>query len=436
MNGQEFLEKKRRIKDPVAKYSGNELEYVMAVLDSEDRAEREVPFVARLEKAFRERFGVKHAIAHNSGTSTLHTCLVAAGVGAGDEVISPAHTVIMNTFATLYVNAIPVYVDCDEDTFLMDPADIERKVTPRTKAIQVVHMHGAVCDMDAIMAIARRHNLVVIEDAAQCVLGEYKGRLAGTIGDMGSFSFEFKKHLSAGEGGIVITNNSSYATTIRKTGGLGYKTLTADSGLRNILPSDFQNPHYKRHDSLGWNYRMPELVAAVALAQVERIDFLVHRRREIAGYYQKAIEGCDWIIPQKLVEGATHTYWSFPVRYEGEGARGVSWTQFYELHKANGGDGFYGGLSVVQAEPFVKEENPYLRRYLPDYDRLYRDRLAAGRNRSPRAESFQPKMMVFKTNYRDLAVAREKIAILARTIGDVEGRALKRRPKRASAALA
>ena len=436
MNDQEFLEKKRRITDPVAKYSGNELEYVMTVLDSEDRASREVPFAARLEKAFRERFGVKHGIAHNSGTSTLHTCLVAAGVGAGDEVISPAHTVIMNTFATLYVNAIPVYVDCDEDTFLMDPKEIERKITPRTKAIQVVHMHGACCDMDPIMAIAKKHNLAVIEDAAQCVLGEYKGKLAGTIGDMASFSFEFKKHLSAGEGGIVITNNSDYATTIRKTAGLGYKTLTADSGLRNILPSDFQNPHYKRHDTLGWNYRMPEIVAAVALAQTERMDFLVRRRQEIATYYLEAIEGCDWIVPQKLIEGTTHTYWSFPVRYEGEAARGVTWRQFYDMHKANGGHGFYGGLSVVHDEPIVKEENAYLQHYLPEFDRLYRDRIAAGKERCPRAESFQPKMMIFKTNYRDLKIAREKIDILRKTIKDVESAATKTRPKRAGAGIA
>ena len=171
-------------KDPNGKYNGNEADYVLRCLNSEDTENKKNPWVKRFEKAFALAFNKKYAIAHNSGTSTLHTCLVAAGVKAGDEVISPAQTVIMNAFAILHQNAIPVFADIDPDTFNIDPKDIERKISPRTKAIIAVHMHGLPADMDPIMKIAQKHNLIVIEDSAQCILGKYHGKLARSIRHM------------------------------------------------------------------------------------------------------------------------------------------------------------------------------------------------------------------------------------------------------------
>ncbi len=402
------------------KYIGNELKYVTQILDSENPENKKAPFVGKLEKAFASRFGCKYAIAHNSGTSTLHTCLAAAGVGAGDEVISPAQTVIMNSFATLHQNAIPVYADIDPDTFNIDPKSIEKNITPRTKAIIAVHMHGLMADMDPIMSLAKKHGLYVIEDSAQCVLGKYKGALAGSIGHMASFSFENKKHLSAGEGGMVITNEEGLATVIRKTGGLGYKTLSAGQSLRQLLPSDFQDPHYKRHDTLGWNYRMNELTAAVALAQLERVDFLVARRQKVAGLYREALEGCDWVIPQKVPPGFENSYWTFTVKYEGQAAYGIKWKDFYDLYKKNGGDGFYGGLSVAYGEP-VMQNKPFLNRYLPD-DKVYKDAFNYKNGSCPVAEDIQPKMMQFKTNYRNLEIAKQKTEILRRTIKEIQGK--------------
>lgn len=406
--------------NPYGKYIGNEMKYVAQVLDSENAEKKKSPFVGRLEKAFAARFGRRYAIAHNSGTSTLHTCLAAAGVGAGDEVISPAQTVIMNSFAILHQNAIPVFADIEPDTFNIDPKDVEKKITSRTKAIIAVHMHGLPADMDPIMEIAKKYGLYVVEDSAQCVLGKYKEKLAGAIGHMASFSFETKKHLSAGEGGMVVTDDETLAATIRKTGGLGYKTLSAGAFLRQILPSDFQDPYYKRHDTLGWNYRMNELTAAVALAQLERVDFLVARRQKIATFYLEALEGCDWIIPQAVPEGFENTYWTFTVKYEGEKAYGLTWKEFYNLYKKNGGDGFYGGLSVPYFEP-VMQNKPFLKGYLPDCD-IYRNAFNYESGSCPVAEAVQPKMMQFKTNYRDLKIAREKAEILKSTIRKIEGK--------------
>ncbi|UCF13663.1 MAG: DegT/DnrJ/EryC1/StrS family aminotransferase [Thermoplasmatales archaeon] len=405
--------------DSYGKYNGNELEYVSRVLDSEDIENKKNPWVKRFEKAFTEKFNRKYAIAHNSGTSTLHTCLAAAGVGAWDEVISPAQTVIMNSFAILYQNAIPVYADIDRDTFNIDPIDIERKITKRTKAIIAVHMHGLSADMDPIMEIARKNNLFVIEDSAQCVLGKYKGRIAGSIGHMASYSFETKKHLSVGEGGMVITDDEDLAVKIRKIGGLGYKTLQAGESLRQLLPTEFQDPGYKRHDSLGWNYRMNEITAAVGLAQLERIDFIVSRRQQIASFFLEALDGCNWIIPQKVPEGYENSYWTFTVRYEGEKAYRVKWKEFYNLYKKNGGDGFYGGLSVVYQEPVMRNK-VFLNGYLPKNE-IYKKAFNYERGYCPVAEEIQPKMMQFKTNYRNLEVAKIKAQALKKTIKEIEG---------------
>lgn len=405
--------------NPNGKYIGNEIDYVLKVLDSECLDNKKNPWVRRFEKAFAEKFNSKFAIAHNSGTSTLHTCLAAAGVGYGDEVISPAQTVIMNSFAILYQNAIPVYADIDPETFNIDPADIEKKITSKTKAIIAVHMHGLPAEMGIIMEIAKKHNLYVIEDSAQCVLGKCNGKLAGTIGHLASFSFETKKHLSTGEGGMVITNDANLATKIRKTGGLGYKTLQAGESLKSLLPTEFQDPNFKRHDTLGWNYRMNELSAAVGLAQLERVDFLVSRRKEVASYFLEALEGCNWIIPQKVPGGYENSYWTFTVKYEGEESFGIKWKDFYNLFKKNGGDGFYGGLSVAYLEP-VMQNKVFLNGYLPlsdDFKNLFNYE----KGLCPIAEEVQPKMMQFKTNYRNLERAKFNAETLQKTIKEIEG---------------
>jgi perosamine synthetase len=404
-------------KDPFGKYNGNELKYVAQVLDSEDR--ECIPFVGRLENAFAERFEAKYAIAQNSGTATLHSCLAAGGVGAGDEVISPAQTVIMCSFAALHQNAIPVYADIEADSFNIDPQDIERKITPKTKAIIAVHMHGLPANMPEIMKIAKKHNLFVVEDSAQCVLGTIDGKLAGTFGHVASFSFETKKHLSVGEGGMVTTNDKELATNIRKIAGLGYKTLGAGDALRQLLPEEFQNPDYKRHDTLGWNYRMNEISAAVGLAQLERVELLVKRRQEVASYFQDALDNCDWLIPQKSPQGFVNSWWTFTVRYKGHDKYKISWNEFWERYKVLGGDGFYGGLSVAYQEPIMINQ-PFKQGYLPA-SKLYENAFQYAKGECPVAEKLQPEMMQFKTNYRSLEKAKVQAQLLNKLVRKIEG---------------
>ena len=310
---------RKQIKNP-SKYLGNEMKYIAKVLAAESWSATGGSWNNMLERKFAEKFGVKYAIAMNSGTSTLHAALEACGVRPGDEVISPAITVIMDSTATIHANAVPVYADVDPRTFNIDPKDVERKITKKTKAIIPVAIYGLPPDLDTIMELAKKHNLVVIEDNAQCMLATYKGRLAGTIGHMASYSFENTKHISCGEGGMIITNNEKFAETARKIGGHGFKNLRAEEGRVRLNQDIFQNPYYKRHDVLGWNYRLPEFNAAIALAQLERIEDLIDLRVKSANLFIDVMMQCDYLIPQFVPKGRTNTYYTLGVIYEGDKA--------------------------------------------------------------------------------------------------------------------
>lgn len=393
-----------------SKYLGNELRYLEKVLNSESWSATGGNWNNTLEKEFAKRFGVKYAVAMNSGTSTLHAALEAAGIGPGDEVISPAITVIMDSTATIHANAIPVYADVDPKTFNIDAKDVARKITQKTKAIIPVAIYGLPPDLDPIMELAKKHNLVVIEDNAQSVLSRYKGRIAGTIGHMASYSFENTKHISCGEGGMIITDNEKYAEMVRKIGGHGFKNLKAEEGRVRLNQDVFQNPHYKRHDVLGWNYRLPEFNAAIVLAQLERIEELVDLRIKSAKFFIDVMETCDYLIPQLVPEGYTNTYYTLGVVYEGDKSIGISWEEFRKAYVNNGGDGIYGAWSVPYYEPMIAERQ-FVKRCPWVYENVkYENGLC------PVAESVQPKIMQFKTNYRDVKLAEIKADILFKTI--------------------
>lgn len=397
------------IKNP-SKYLGNELKYIKKVLSSENWSATGGNWNQTLEKTFAKKFGVKYGIALNSGTSTLHATLEAAGVGPGDEVISPAITVFMNTSATIHANAIPVYADIDPDTFTIDPKDIEKKITQKTKAIIPVALYGLPCDMEPIMNLAKKHHLIVVEDNAECYLSSYKGKLTGTIGHMASYSFENTKHISCGEGGIVITNNEKYAEMVRKVGGHGFKNLKADEGRIRLNQVVFQNPNYKRHDEIGWNYRLSEFNAAIALAQFERIDELIKMRVNSAKLFIDVMSECNYLIPQKVPDGYTNSYYTLAVKYEGVEKIGVSWEDFRKEYVKAGGDGFYGAWSVPYLEPVMIE-----RKYVRRYPEIYSD-INYEKGLCPVAEYIQPKIMQFKTNYRDIKLAEKKANILHKVI--------------------
>lgn len=396
--------RRRPIPSSIPRISVKASEYVQEVLDSQFRGSKGTNMVGRLETAFADQFGVRYAIALNNGTATLHSALAAAGVQAGDEVIVPPLTMASTSLAVLHQNAIPVFADIDPHTFLIDPKSIRRLITPRTRAIMPVSLYGLAPDMGGIMEIADEHNLKVVEDAAQCVLGYYKGRLVGTIGHFGSFSFQSSKHMTSGEGGMVVCNEAALAAKVRQFSVLGYAGLSADAGKSKINKDDLINPNYARHIGYGWNYRMADLCAAVALEQIERLEELVQMRIENTRFYQEAVGDCEWLTPQFTPADCVHSYWSYVLRLDTK-ASGVDWRTFTRKFRELGGDRVYGAWRLNYLEPFFQEIAPRVATH-----QKWKPGLC------PHAEAVQPELLQFKTNHLDLQVASEQADVLGQTI--------------------
>jgi len=392
------------------KFIGNEMKYVSEIINSAKLSCTSGSWTKLLEKDFSKKHECKYGIAFNSGTSTMHAALLAAEVMPGDEVISPAFTVIMNSATTIHANGIPVYVDVDPDTFNIDPNKLEEKITSKTKAIFVVNVYGLPCDYDKILQIADKYNIPVIEDNAECVLSKYKGKSTGSFGAMASYSFENSKHISCGEGGMIITNNEKYGEYCRKMGCHGFKNLKAGNGAVKTNKDIWQNPNYERHDEIGWNYRMPEINSAVAYAQFERLEDIVSLRKQSANIFRDVIKDCDYLIPQKEFDDRDNSYWALGVKYYGDEKIGVSWYDFRQKYIEFGGDGFYGGWKVPYMEPVMRNGN--FKKRNPE---LYKN-VKYEQGLCPVAEEIQKRMMVFKTNYRNLDLARYKASCLKKTI--------------------
>ena len=245
--------------------------------------------VEEFERAFAEYVGVKHVVAVNSGTAALHAALDAGGVGPGDEVIVPALTFFSTATAVLHQNAIPVFADISLDNYCIDPADLERCVSPRTKAVIPVHYFGHAAEMDEIRAFARRRGLLVIEDCDQAHGTEYRGRKAGGLGDLGAFSFFATKHMTTGEGGAVTTNNAEWAERMR---------LFRSHGLRG------RNDHV----ILGYNYRMTEIAAAMGIVQLRRLDALNEGRIRNSEYLIRRLQDIPWMTLPRVPDYVKHTY--------------------------------------------------------------------------------------------------------------------------------
>lgn len=254
------------------------------------------PYVRKFEEAFAKYLGVKHGVAVANGTAALHCAVRALDIGGDDEVICPAFTMIASIFSVMYTGAKPVFVDCELETFNMDATQIERKITSRTKAIMPVHIFGHPCDMDTINAIARKHGLKVIEDAAEVHGALYKGRKCGSMSDISCFSFYANKIITTGEGGMVMTDDDLLAAKLRK--------------LRDLCHSD-----EKRfiHDDLGYNYRMTNIQAAIGLGELTNITRYIRKKIRIANRYTTALKKIPGLRPPVTLPGMRNVFWMYGV---------------------------------------------------------------------------------------------------------------------------
>lgn len=261
------------------------------------------PNCQAFEKEFAAWNGNAYAITTNSGTAALHMSVAACGCGAGDEVVVTAYSWSSSATAILHHNAIPVFVDIDFDTMNMDVAKIEAAITPRTKAIMVVHLHGLAVDMEAVLTVARRHHLRVIEDACQAHGAAFRGRKAGTWGDCGAFSFNQNKSLCSGEGGMFVTNDERLAQAARMIWSFG-ETRT---------PSQQRDYHAY---ALGWMYRNNDLTAAFGRAQLTRLSEYIEAQRENAAVLQAQLRGVRGLILPMEPANHGHTYYNFTCRVD------------------------------------------------------------------------------------------------------------------------
>lgn len=282
-------------------FGSEELKLLRWTLISQNLCCIDGQMVSALEREFAFTYGVPYAVASTSGTAAIHVALGALDLNPGDEVITAPITDLGTIIPILYQNAIPVFADIDR-TYNMDPADVERKITPQTRAIIVVHLFGNPCDMDAMVKIARRHSIPLIEDSSQTHMTKYKGRYAGTIGDIGCFSFQQSKHMTTGDGGMTITGNKMYFERMKLFADKGY--ARKGWGPRAYL---FHAP----------NYRMTELVGAVGLAQLKKVKAVVEKRSALGRYMTDLLADVAAVTPAPVTPGAEHSYWLYPVRVEG-----------------------------------------------------------------------------------------------------------------------
>ncbi len=270
---------------------GREREYVLDCLDS-TWISSSGKYLARFESDFAEFCGVRHAISCCNGTVAVHLALLASGIGPGDEVIVPTLTYVATANPVVYCGAQPVFVDAEPRTWNMDPERVAEAITPRTRAIVVVHLYGHPVDMDPILKLAESHGLRVIEDAAEAHGATYHGRVVGSMGSLATFSFYGNKIITTGEGGMVVCDDDELAATVRQLHGQGQ-----EPGRRYWFPI------------VGFNYRMTNIEAAIGLAQLERIDWHLSRRREIVGWYREELAGVEGIELSPEEPWAQSAFW-------------------------------------------------------------------------------------------------------------------------------
>jgi len=288
---------------------------VQAVLDSGIVSGPYAPQVKTLEDEWARYCGVRHALTTNSGTAALHTAVAAGGIGTGDQVITTAFTFLATALAVLQHNAIPVFIDIDPITYNIDPGKIEERITARTRAIIPVHIHGCPADMDRILAIARKHRLVVIEDAAQAHGAIYKGKKVGGLGDMGIFSFQASKNLPAGEGGMFVTNREELKERANRFRMFGEDVRESDKKAYDpTRPLD----GVREYNSLmmGWMYRSNEMTAALARSQLRRLDASLAQTRQNAKYLTEHLGTIPGIIPPRIPAECTSSYYQYRLRLD------------------------------------------------------------------------------------------------------------------------
>jgi len=352
------------------------------------------PRVQRLEREWAEYFGVKYAVSVNSATSGLYAAAGAAGVGPGDEVIVSPYTMTASATAALVYGAIPVFADIDSEIFCLSPQSIRERITPYTRAIIVVDIFGHPADMDEIMQIARKHNLLVIEDAAQAPGALLHGRYAGTLADMGVFSLNYHKTIHTGEGGIVVTNDDDLADRLRLIRNHA-EVVVKDKGTQNIV------------NMIGFNYRMTEIEAAIGSEQLKKLEQLVIPRVEAADYLTERLGILPGITPPLVRPGVRHGYYVYTIRYDAS-KTGVARSRFVAALRAEGIPMSEGYVEPIYLEPVYQQRIAFGRGGFPFTYAGYKGHVSYDRGICPITERMHYNELML-TNICHVGVTRQDL---------------------------
>jgi dTDP-4-amino-4,6-dideoxygalactose transaminase len=306
--------------------------------------------IKQFEREFAEFQGVKYAVAFNSATAALHAAMVACGVQPGEEVIVPPYTFTSTATCALMHNAIPVFADIQDDIFCLDPAAVARNISPLTRAIIPVHLFGHPAEMDGILRIARKHSLKVIEDCAQAPAALHKGRLVGTMGDCGVFSFTESKAITTGEGGMLITQDAAIADVARLVRNHGEVILEGQTGRTY------------RSTMLGWNYRMTEIEAALGIVQFRKLEEFNQIRIELCNYLTNELGEVDGLAAPTVHPGNRHVYYIYALKYD-EAKIGIPRALFLQALEAEGIPFDSGYVRPLYLSPLYHDKKPFAFRH-------------------------------------------------------------------------
>jgi dTDP-4-amino-4,6-dideoxygalactose transaminase len=315
------------------------------------------PKVKKFEDMFKKYKGTKYSIALNSCTAALHLSMLAIGLKPGNEVIVPTMTFAATANAVIHAGGIPIFADCERDTMNIDPLDIERKITQKTKAILPVHFAGRPCNMDAIMSIAAKYNLKIIEDCAHAIEAEYKNKKTGTFGDLGCFSFYVTKNIVTGEGGMIVTDNEDYANQIK---------ILALHGMSKDAWRRFSDEGYKHYQVIysGFKYNMMDIQAAIGIHQLPRIEKYWKRRQEIWNKYNEAFKDLPVFIPSPVETNIKHAYHLYTLLIDIDNLK-INRDQFLdEMTKRNIGIGVH--YIALHLHPYYQQTYGYKRGDFPN----------------------------------------------------------------------
>ena len=345
-------------------------------------------FIKEFEKKIALRFKQKYAIGVNSGTSALHASLFALGVKKGDEVIVPPLTFSATAFAVLYLGAKPVFADIDKETFNICPIEIKKKITTKTKAIITVSIFGLIPDMMKIKQIAIKNKLKLLEDNAETIFSSQNKKISGSFGDMSILSLQRSKHLTTGDGGVILTSKKYLYKKAKKFSNLGYFSST-----QKLTKEKIQNPNFYRHEFLAPNYRMPEIIAAAGIAQIDKLDFLIKKRIFIGKLFFQILKKYKFVKTQNIPKNYTHSFWTVVFFLD---TNKIKWENFRKTFLKFGGEPFYACWKLSYQEPALKKLNI--------------------KGKCKNAEFLQKKLILLKTNFYSKNFSVKQAKILDKTL--------------------